>query len=142
MGWRQAGRVGHWRWGSRHGMMGYQTGDDGVPGRCRVTTLTNHQSGILHSLIFHYFNKLFFRNWFKDLRLKRRSTFPLTEGEPSSLRQIILNKILLEPNNCLIFSLCFSQKSRGNKMKIRFESDLWWKKQNPVSSLFFHINLW
>ena len=31
--------------------MGYQIGDDGVPGRGRVTTLTNHQSEILHSLI-------------------------------------------------------------------------------------------
>ena len=39
-------------WGSRHGMMGYQTGHDGVPGRGRVTTLMSHQSGILHSLIF------------------------------------------------------------------------------------------
>ena len=37
--------------GSRHGMMGYQTGDDEVPGRGRVTTLTSHQSEILHSLI-------------------------------------------------------------------------------------------
>ena len=32
--------------------MGYQSGDDGVPGRGGVTTLTSHQSGILHSLIF------------------------------------------------------------------------------------------
>ena len=35
-----------------HGMMGYQTGDDGVPGRGRVTTLMSHQSEIFHSLIF------------------------------------------------------------------------------------------
>ena len=34
-------------------MMGYQTGDNGVRGRGRVTTLTSHQSEILHSLIFN-----------------------------------------------------------------------------------------
>ena len=39
------------RWGSRHGIMGYQT-DDGVSVRGGVTTFTSHQSGILHSLIF------------------------------------------------------------------------------------------
>ena len=33
-------------------MMGYQSGDDGMPGRGGVTTLMSHQSGILHSLIF------------------------------------------------------------------------------------------
>ena len=38
--------------GSRHGMMGYQTVGDGVSDSDAVTTLTNHQSGILHSLIF------------------------------------------------------------------------------------------
>ena len=32
--------------------MGYQTGDDGLPGRGRVTTLTNYQNEIHHSLIF------------------------------------------------------------------------------------------
>ena len=42
------------RWGARHGMMGYQTGGDGVPGRGRVKTLMSHQSEILHSLIFLY----------------------------------------------------------------------------------------
>ena len=31
--------------------MGYETGDDEVQGRGRVTTLTSHQSEILHSLI-------------------------------------------------------------------------------------------
>ena len=40
------------RQGSKHGMMGYQTWDDGVPGRGRVATLMSHQSEILHSLIF------------------------------------------------------------------------------------------
>ena len=35
-------------------MMGYQSGDDGMPGRGGVTTLTSHQSGILHPLIFKY----------------------------------------------------------------------------------------
>ena len=40
------------RLGSRHGMVGYQTWDDGMSDRGRVTTLTSHQSGILHSLIF------------------------------------------------------------------------------------------
>ena len=39
--------------GSRHCMMVCQIGDRGVPGRGGVTTLTNHQSGILHSLIFN-----------------------------------------------------------------------------------------
>ena len=34
-------------------MMGYQTGDDGVLGMGRVTTLMSHQSEILHSLIFY-----------------------------------------------------------------------------------------
>ena len=45
--------------------MGYQTGDDGyqtgydvVPGRGRVTTLMNHRSEILHSLIFHVVTKM------------------------------------------------------------------------------------
>ena len=38
-------------WGSRHGMMGYQT-EDGVPVRGGVATFMSHQSGILHSLIF------------------------------------------------------------------------------------------
>ena len=33
-------------------MMGYQTGDDGVPDRGRVTTLTSQEREILHSLIF------------------------------------------------------------------------------------------
>ena len=47
-----------------HGMMGYQTGDDGVPGRDRVTTLMSHQSEILHSLIFCSFLKLY-----KDQRI-------------------------------------------------------------------------
>ena len=41
--------------GTRQWMMRYQTGDDGVPGRGRVTTLTGHQSEILHSLIFFTF---------------------------------------------------------------------------------------
>ena len=35
--------------------MGYQTGDDGVPGRGTVATLMSHQSEILHSLIFYLF---------------------------------------------------------------------------------------
>ena len=48
--------------------MGYQAGDDGVPGRGRVTTLTSHQSEILHSLIFvscgqsGHKNRAFFSN--------------------------------------------------------------------------------
>ena len=32
--------------------MGYQTGDDRVPGRGRITTLMSPQPEILHSLIF------------------------------------------------------------------------------------------
>ena len=51
--------------GSRHGMMGYQTGD-GVPVRGGVRTFTSHQSGILHSLIF-----LNLSNWTKELILAR-----------------------------------------------------------------------
>ena len=45
------------RWGSRHGMKGYQT-EGGVPVRGGVTftTFTSHQSGILHSLIFLSFS--------------------------------------------------------------------------------------
>ena len=43
-------------------MMGYQTGDDGVPGRGRVSTLTSHQSEILHSLIFFVLKGLSFKN--------------------------------------------------------------------------------
>ena len=39
---------------SRHDVMGYETGDDEVSGSSRVTTLTSHQSGILHSLIFGF----------------------------------------------------------------------------------------
>ena len=39
-------------------MMGYQTGDDWVPGRGRVKTLKSHQSEILHSLIFLKIDKL------------------------------------------------------------------------------------
>ena len=39
-------------------MMGYQSGDDGVPGRGGVTTLTSQQSGILHSLIFFSIDEL------------------------------------------------------------------------------------
>ena len=35
--------------------MGYQTGDDGVPDRGGVTTLTSHQSEILHPLILLVF---------------------------------------------------------------------------------------
>ena len=31
--------------------MGFQIGDDRVPGRGRVTTLMSHQSEILHSLV-------------------------------------------------------------------------------------------
>ena len=36
-------------------MIGYQTGDDGVPGRGGVTTF--HQSEVLHSLILFDFNE-------------------------------------------------------------------------------------
>ena len=43
-------------WGSRHGMIEYQTGDDRVSVRGRVTTLTSHQGGILYSLIFNKFS--------------------------------------------------------------------------------------
>ena len=38
-------------------MVGGQTGDDGVPGRGRATTLMSHQSEILHSLIFIFANE-------------------------------------------------------------------------------------
>ena len=38
-------------------MMGYQTGDNEVPGRGRVTTLTSQQSKILHLLIFTLFRQ-------------------------------------------------------------------------------------
>ena len=40
------------RWGSKHEMIGYWTGDDRVPGRGGVTTLMSNQSEILHSSIF------------------------------------------------------------------------------------------
>ena len=51
VGWGHGGGTSDKGWGSRHGMMGYQS-DDGVPGRGRATTFTSHQSGIFHSLIF------------------------------------------------------------------------------------------
>ena len=39
-------------WGSRQGIMGYQTGDDGMPGRGTVAALASHQSGISSLLEF------------------------------------------------------------------------------------------
>ena len=59
------------RWGSRHGVMGYQIGDDGMPGRDGVTTLMSHWSGILHSVIFSFLSNYLglFSNWKKEKKL-------------------------------------------------------------------------